>query len=483
MTFIQGGTTLTNAEVLTKGVGNALVVTNPAAVDTGFVALACESDPGAVLGTAKRVTPEASVDYRLRVGQDSILDQEIFNNANQNTGKHGYLNTTLTLSLASAGLVTNASSITTLSTGAFFRTQRMFAIGGQQTPLYFETLFSLSATSMATNSTIDFGGFLPNTVTTAPLDGAYFRITSAGLFGVVNNNGTETVGTALTFTFAANRIYQFVVVYTGREAQFWIDDVLYSSVLCPGTLPSLVQSGSLPWAVQHRIGGTAAGSVVQGKVWAYSVYLGDINQGKMWGHVCSAMGGGLQVQQGATVGGQLTTYALGAAPTASTLTASTAPAITTQGGKWNATIPAAAAESDFPMFAWQNPAGTVAIPGKLFYCTGIRIGETAVTTILGGPMILEWGIGFGSTTSSLVTTEQTSFGGATNKIARKLHLGSQGLLNAAAVGSIAPGFQVDFSHAPLVVNPGEFLHVIMRSVAATATGACRGGVAVLGYFE
>ena len=482
MTYIQGDTTGRKVEVVSKTVGNAQVVTTPSIGDTGFVAIACENDPGTILGSPTRLQPEASIDYRQRVGIDSVLDQEVFCYANQNTGKHTYATTNLTMSLSSAGLLTNASSITTINSGVSLRTQRMFACNGQQTPVYYETLFSLSATALATNSFIDFGGFLPGAATAAPLDGAYFRLTSAGLFGVVNNNGSETTGAALTFTFVANRIYQFLVTLTGREAQFWIDDVLYATVPCPVTQQSLVQSASLPWAVHHRIGGTAAGSVVQGKVWAYSVYLGDVNQGKMWGHVCAAMGGGLQVQQGATVGGQLTTYATGAAPSASTLTASTAPAITTLGGKWNATVPAAAAESDFPMFAWQNPAGTVAIPGKQFYCTGIRIGETAVTTILGGPMILEWGAGFGSTAATLATNESASFA-ATTKIARKLHLGSQGLLNAAAVGSIAPGFQVDFSHAPLVVNPGEFLHIIMRSVAATVTGAVRGGVTVIGYFE
>jgi len=482
MAYIQGDTAGLKAEVLDKGVGNATLVTTPAIEDTGFVALACESDPGTVIGTATRYQPEASIDYRLRVGQDSVLDQEVFCYANQNTGKHGYITTNLTMSLASAGLLTNASSITTINSGVMLRTQRQFAIGGQQTPLYVETNFSLSATSMATNSTLDFGLFLPGTALVSPLDGVYFRLNSSGLFGVVNNNNTETVGTALTFTFVANRIYQFVITVTGREAQFWIDDVLYARVPCPVTQQSLVQAGSLPWAVHHRIGGTAAGSVVQGKVWAYSVYVGDINQPKMWGHTCTAMGGGMQVQQGAAVGGQLATYALGAAPGASTLTASTAPAINTPGGKWNATIPAAATESDFPMYSWLNQAGTVAIPGKMFVCTGIRIGETTVTTALGGPMCLEWGVGFGSTAATLATTESASFA-ATTKIARKMHLGSQGSVTAAAAGTTLPGFQVDFSHAPLTVNPGEYLHVIMRSVLATVTGACRGGVAVLGYFE
>jgi hypothetical protein len=51
---------------------------------------------------------------------------------------------------------------------------------------------------------------------------------------------------------------------------------------------------------------------------------------------------------------------------------------------------------------------------------------------------------------------------------------------------ISPGFQRDFSSAPLPINPGEFLHIILRiplGGTATSAGAPRGSVAVLGYFR
>ena len=487
MTFIQGDTSLLNAEVVAKSIGNASVVTTPAIADTGFVALACESDDGTVLGTKTRLQPEATPDYRMRVGIDSILDQEVFNYTNQNTGKHSYLTTTMTLALSASGLVTNSGSLTAINTATHLRTQRNFTLNGQQAPLFVETVFSLSSTSMATNSTLDFGLFQQSGSSPyAPSDGIYFRLTSAGLFGVINNNGTETVGSALTFTFTANRIYQFVITVTNTVAQFWIDDVLYSTVQCPTTQQALFLSQSLPWAVRHAISGTAAGSVVQGKVWSYSVFCGDVNRSKDWGATCVALGGSQQVQQGATTGGQLSTYALGAAPGAVTLTASTAPATNTLGGLFLLPTAITPAESDYPIFAWQNPAGTAALPGKIFHCTGCIVGDLLVATALaGGPLGFMWAIGFGSTAASLATTEIATFGGTTTKIARKLPLGvAQTLAATAAVGTIAAGRQVMFPET-IPVNPGEFLHAILRVPAGTATsaGAIRGSFTFTGYFE
>ena len=145
------------------------------------------------------------------------------------------------------------------------------------------------------------------------------------------------------------------------------------------------------------------------------------------------------------------------------------------------------AASDYPLFAWQNPLGTAAIPGKVFVCTDVIIGDLSVTTALtGGPLLLQWAIGYGSTASTLATTESASFtAGGTTKIARKIPLGAQALAATAAVGAISPGFQRSFGNAPIPINPGEFLHIILRIPGGTATtaGAPRGSVAVLGYFR
>ena len=462
-----------------------LVKTNVDPEKAGSIRTFSENDPGTVVTGGLLLSPETSEDFRLRVGIDGLLDQESFGYTNQHSGKHQHTSTTMTTAIVGGALTTNSGLITTTTTGAMLRTYRQFQVGGQQAPTYVEMNVALTAATMATNSTVDIGLFLTSGANPfAPTDGAYVRFNASGVHLVTfNSTSTELVTTLASFVPVVNRVYQIVLAITNRAVLVWVDDVLHEHRDVAVGLGQLFNSGSLPFAIRHAIVGGAAGSAVSCKLFSYSIYSGDVDRVKDWGATCTTMGGSQQVQQGATVGGQLATYALGAAPAASTLTASTAPAINTLGGKWLATIPAAAAESDFPMFAWLNPAGTTAIPGKTWICTGIRICETTVTTVLGGPMCLEWGVGFGSTASTLATTESASFAAATTKIARKLHLGSQGVVTAAAVGTTLPGFQVDFSSAPLCVNPGEYLHVIMRSVLATVSGACRGGVAVIGYFE
>ncbi len=474
-----------SAMVNTPGNGATGATQGGGAAAAGMITVQGETDAGTVTG-ARVVKPrEVSEGSRVRVGQDVFLDSETFNYSNQNTGKFAYLSTTLTMAQSSARLQTNATGITTINTAASYRTWQYFPIYGQRTPTYVETSAALSA-ALATNTTIDFGLFLTNGSSPyAPSDGCYFRITSAGFFGIVNIAGAETPSTVFTFTPTINRVYNFVMMASERAVRFYIDDVLYATVAVPVGSGQPFQSSSLPYQIRHAIGGTAAGSVLSLNVYDYSVSVGDVQGNLSYGAQMTGMGGSVQVQPAATTGGQLSTYALGAEPGAVTLTASTAPATNTLGGLFLLPAVITTAASDYPLFAWQNPAGTIAIQGKTFFCTGVRIGEMTVTTALtGGPIIFAWAVGFGSTASTLATTETTTFASGTTKIARKIPLGVQALAATAAVGTVSSGFQVDFSSAPLPVNPGEFLHIILRCLGtSTSAGAPRGSVAVLGYFR
>jgi hypothetical protein len=351
----------------------------------------------------------------------------------------------------------------------------------------FEAAFSAALT---TNTTIDFGMFLQSgTAPYAPTDGVYFRLTAAGFEGVINFNGVE-FSTALALgspPYNINQVYGYKIIINTDKVQFWVNNVLY------GTLPTQIANGapfasqSLPLQIRHAIGATAAGAALSMRVFSYNIQVNDqINL--PYQHIAAMRGNSPQIQQGGTTGGQLTTYALGTEPTAVTLTASTAPATNTLGGLFVLPGTITPAGSDYPLFAWQNPAGTAAIPGKVFVCTGVIIGELSVTTALtGGPLLFQWAIGYGSTASTLATTESASFtAGGTTKIARKIPLGAQSLAAASAVGVISPGFQRNFDSAPLPINPGEFLHIILRiptGGTATSAGAPRGSVAVLGYFR
>jgi hypothetical protein len=446
-----------------------------------------ENDAGTITLTPTLLSPETTNDFRLRTVNDTILDDEVFCYTNQNTGKHSYAATTMTMALASNALVTNSGNITTLNTATFFRTQQFFELCGSQnaTTVVFEAALSAGLT---TNTTIDFGMFLQSGSSPyAPTDGCYFRILPGGFQGVINFNGTEVSTSTFSFTAAINQVYGFKIVINTDKVQFWVNNVLY------GTLATQVANGApfasqaLPLQIRHAIGGTAAAAALSLRVFTYNIQTND-QTNLPHQHIATMRGNSQQVQQGATTGGQLTTYALGTEPTAVTLTASTAPATNTLGGLFVLPGTITPAGSDYPLFAWQNPAGTAAIPGKVFVCTGVIIGELSVTTALtGGPLLFQWAIGYGSTASTLATTESTTFtAGGTTKIARKIPLGAQSLAAASAVGVISPGFQRNFDSAPLPINPGEFLHIILRiptGGTATSAGAPRGSVAVLGYFR
>lgn len=477
----SGNVAEVNASNQLKIIPETDAATNPANV--GAVRIFSEVDSGVKTGVGYLLSPEVSDDYRWRVGLDVILDNETFNYVNQNTAKFKYLSTTLTMAQSANALVTNATGITTINTAAAFRTWQHFPILGQQSPLYVEITAALSA-ALTTNTTIDFGLFLQSDASPyAPSDGVYFRFNSAGLIGLVNNNGEVTTG-VFAFTPTINQVYQFLIAVNEREVEFWIDDVLYATIETQVGKGQPFQSSALPFQVRHAIGGTAAGAALSFKITDYSVQLGDLGANYPISQLATRAGGGLQVQQGATTGGQLSTYALGAAPAAVTLTASTAPATNTLGGLFLLPVAITAGESDYPLFAWQNPAGTAAIPGKMFFCTGIIVQEAFVTTALtGGPIVLAYAVGFGSTAASLATTETTTFTSNTTKIARKYPLGAQALAATAAIGALATGFQRSFSDAPIAVNPGEFLHIILRAHGtSTSAGAIRGGVTILGYF-
>lgn len=486
---IQG--TANTAEVDSSG--QLKVATNTDEQLAGAARIYSVGDPGTIVSGGRILSPETSADYRLRVGSDTLLSGDTFNYANQNTALYNYTATTMTMAQTSGRLVTNATSITTLNTGARYRTWQYFPIPPQQGQLYVEMLLAVSA-APPTNTTVDIGLFLDGGSNPfAPTDGVYLRCTDAGVALIVNYNGVETssgpvsspVDADQTFSPTINMVYRCLLAIGEAKVDLWIDDILVAAIDTPAAQGQPYMAASLPFAIRHAIGGVAAGAAFSVWLYDWSVMIGDPASYKPWSHQMSLAGGGNQVQQGATTGGQLTTYALGAAPSASTLTASTAPATNTLGGLFllNATI--TASEADYPLFAWLNPAGTAAIPGKNYICTGVRINEAWVASAFtGGPIVLNYAIGWGSTASSLATTETASFTSVTTKIARKEPLGAQSFAATAAAATLAPGFSVDFSMAPKVIYPGQYLHIILRCVGTNVTvGSVRGAVAVMGYFE
>lgn len=465
-----------------------LIKQNVDPLKSGSVTMFCENDDGAILGSRKLLSPEVSGDFRQRSGVDTLMDSEVFAYASQNTSKHFYRLTTMTMDLNAGSLRTNALGVNTTAIATAFNTNKYFPMINAA-PTYFETIAALSQIPGA-NTIIDFGGFIPGAANPyAPADGAFFRYTSAGLFGVINNNGAETTVGPLTFTPSLNTAYHYIVTVDQNHCEFWIDDQLYGEIVTPNNLGGPILSGSVPWAVRHAHVGGAAGVIMNFRVFAYGVSLGDYATTKPWACQIAGMGGNASQGQSGETQGSTAIFPANSVAVATTVPTNTTNTAVGLGGRTQVAL-IASATTDLILFAYQVPAGTAAIPGKSLYIKRIKI-TGLVTTALVAPTAgipaLSFDLGYGSTAVTLATTESGSFA-ATTKKARLVPLGFMEFsanvqtVTAPVAGSIGDDIDFDFE-SPIVVNPGEWVHVIMRCVNAGAGGLVSIGAAFNAYRE
>jgi hypothetical protein len=377
---------------------------------------------------------------------------------------------------AAGALNTNGSGVTTTGAACLLQTYRHFPLLGAGAT-YFETTMALSNT-VPTNLNLDFGGFLPGaTGLIVPLDGVYFRYNSGGLFGVLNSNGTEALSGAFTFTPAINQFYKYVVVSTQSEVQFWIDDVLMATITRGVGVSQPHYAASVPFSIrQHHTG--VAGAILQAKFGGYSVTMGDMDTQRMWSSTMS--GQGLSAIQGASghTQGQTANNVNSTVPATGALS-NTAASYTTLGGRFLLAA-MAGAETDYALFGYLNPVPTTGITGRNLVIRGVWIEVfNAVVAVATTPTVMEWSLGVGSTAVSLATAEA-----AATRAPRRVALGVSNFVVGALAGAKADRVDVNLD-APIVVEPGTFMHIILRVPygTATATELFRGMVGINAYWE
>ncbi len=464
MTVIQTGVSTPGIANVTEYFQLAVALADPAVPDSmGGALIFSESDPGAITGTRKALSPETDADYRLRVGVDVPMDTETFNYTAQNTGKHASVNTTMVPTYSAAGLVTNSGSITTTTTGLTLGTYAMFPLLGASS-IFFEFEGSFSA-QPTTNSIIDIGGFLRGASTAfAPLDGAYFRLNSAGIFGVINNNGSETTtGAPVDFTaidgavsYTNTKKYQFIIKVFPRETEFWINNVLVGTIPTPAGQGQPCMSAALPFSLRHAIVGGAAGGVLQFVLNNYNVSLGGFEIADDLGSITNRMFGSYQGFSSGTMG-SLANYANGANPTAAVPTNTTAALGVGLGGQFWETD-TLAATTDGIICSYQVPAGTVNVAGKRLKVTGIWFDSYVQAALTGGGYNAQFVLAFGHTAVSLATAEA-----AATKAPRRVPIGSYSVVAAAAALVQLPRIFMALTN-PIYVNPGEFIALVKKKV-------------------
>ena len=478
MAVIDGGSgTANRPNVSTTFDLQVVTPQNPA--NSGVVVVYSENDDGTHSGVPYRKSAEVSPDYRQRVGIDSELFSYNFNGLNQNTAVWSYTFATLTAAQPGAGTV-NFSTVqgTTAAHGAFMRSHQYFSLANTA-PLAVEFIAAQFTAALSSGEVWLMGLGLPTAAITRPTDGVWFRITSAGVEGVIAFNGVETFATFVvplplaSLTLAT--MYKFTLVVGEREVEFWWDDKHLGELSIPAANGVPWLSSSAPVFMQkYNTGAVANTNTV--RVSRVGVGLLDIAANKPWSHQRATMGlMGYQGQDGGTMG---TTASLPNATAATTVTggalSQTVAIKTGLGGE--AGIVAGVPGIDGIVTAFQNPIPTINLTGRNLIITGVRIdavniGAAVATTA----SVLQWSLAFGATIPagtipSLAQAESASFTTATAKAWRRVALGVHSWVVGAAIGAPAEAIRETFD-SPIVIHPGQWVASVAKFIVGTATAS------------
>lgn len=466
---IEGNTSGNVAEVTTSN--ELKVALSDVKNQAGYVLLATENDDGSLSGgTPLRRAPTTSVDNRLSVGLDTPLFDSAFTSATQDTGVWRHFFTTM-IAVQGGGYVTfNNTSLGTTTIGASLSTWRTFSMvnnGGLRI-----AIVGTITNTLPTNQVVEMGWFNGSTPTVAPTEGVYLRLTSAGLIGVINYNGTEvTTGTLDSSLIVANVAVEYQLRMYTDVVEFWADGHFLGLLSTPTGNPQATMTLTLPVCITMRNSGTVTGAQ-QFKLGHVSVDQRDISLNMPYEHQLAAMGlMGSQATSGNTMGSTaLYTNSL-AAGAGAVMTNTTAALGSGLGGQFSA-LPTLAAGTDGILCSYQVPAGTINIRPRTLVIRGVRI-QGAVTTVLAGnatPVIYAFALAYGHTAVSAATAEGASFSTNTSKATRRVPLGYESYAAAAALGTLgsANGVYMAFN-APIVVNPGEFVAILAKNLGVVTT--------------
>jgi hypothetical protein len=479
---VRGATS--NSEVVSRPGNNTdvgLIVSPEATLArAGYSGSVGIIDPGTVVTGGIRREIDVSADFRQRVGTDTLMWMDAYSYTPINNSSYAVVTSTMTIDQSTnTGLLTlNAGNATATGNHVVLRTFRTFpVISAAPTYLYFS---AIGVNQTAINAQCDVGlGFALTTA--APTDGVFFRWTLGGaLVGVLNNNGVETTTPNLTQIFDNERA-EYLIVMNDETVEFWIDGVFRASLSAVTTYTGhgVTRSQALPFLARLFNSGVAS-AAKSIRIAEASVSMGDLASNRLWATQMVGMElGSYQIPPGATAA-QTAQWANSAAPASATLSNTTA-GYTTLGGIFQF-VAVAGAETDYALFAYQVPAGSVTQPGKNLIVRGVRIetfnsGAAVATT----PHVFMWALGAGSSAASLATADSLT---AAGRAPRRIPLGVQWLPVAAVVGQVASPVNVNLD-APILIAAGTFVHVILRMPTATATGSqvIRGTVMINGYFE
>jgi len=469
----------TNIATVTNGVPVFTGDANAAPAGVGGLRMFSENDAGNYTGTPLLASPETSSDFRLRVGLDTILFNDTFSASTQNTSQWSYTFNTLTAAQPGAGTVNfGAVQGTTNAHGAFMRTFQYFGLV-KTAPLAAEFDMGQFTSALVTNEVWLIGFGLPTAATTPPTDGCWIQVTSAGVIGVANYNGSVTqTGVMLPIgSLTVGELAHWIILCGEDEVQFWYEQELVGSLTIPAANGQPFQSTSLPFFMMKYNTGNVSNTNTM-RVSGVAVSLQDLHTTKPWAHQMALAGQSGYIGQDGMTQGKTSIWTNNTAPTAVALQ-NTAAAFTGLGGI-AAVLPTLAANSDGIVFSYQNPAASATLPGRNLIITGAKMQGTVSVALTGGPVVYAYAVAFGHTNVSLATAESASFATGTTHAPRIVAIGMEAFAATAPVGTEGSGTAVVTFNSPIIVRPGEFVQLIARNVG-TVTSA--GAITLIGMFD
>lgn len=433
-----------------------------------------ENDDGTATGTPYLKSPEVSQDFRMRVGMDTMLFSDTFNATTQNPSNWKHSFATMTMTQSAGFLNINAAGTSTASGNyAYLQSWRYFPLLGTS-PLAIE--FTGQITAYPTANEIFQAGMGVTTGAADPVDGMWFELSSAGLYGAIRYNSgvatkTELISGSNLSSLPINTNAKYAAVVGQREIEWWINDVLYGQSPIPNANGQPFLTTSLPVFMQKynsALVGSSPNMII--KVGEISVTLMDLNANLTWANQMASCGLGMQQLNGGSAGSPQVQWANTALPTAAAATNTTAALGAFIGGIFQMNAPATSA-TDVIIASYQNPIGGVNQTPRTMKLRGIKIdcvnsGAAVATTASTFAVAVAWG----GTALTLAQTETASFANNTVKARRIQPIGAVSFPVGSAIGAQANGIQFDFE-APIVINPGEYIQVVAKILVGTATAS------------
>lgn len=445
----------------------------------------------------------------LRVGESVRLFDSDFNGPAAGALLNNQWNqqATTMASVINAGFLRlNSGTVTTINTGISFNTWQTF-------PTHDQASVKLSGIIRHTggavaNKQADFGfGFYGKAAGQAAAMNEFVgvRWTQAGnLIGVLEYSvggapTTVTVNLNGGVPLSDNVAHNYEIIIGEEGVDFLLDGVYSGTILPQADAPGLLKASGYPVIMRLFNGASApstapvfdVGSVVVSRIGPAQNEDRPTMQVSMGRHAGRAQAG-VQAANGMTA----SVPASGTAPGA-LVPSNTVSGLVGLGGYGRATLTGVTAtvHTELIMNSFQNPSvpegAGAANNGRSLVITDVMISPLIVSVLLaGGGFTAEWFLAHGSTALSLATADSVGTTAPGAKQPVKLPLPIFDTLGAsAAAGTIATrtgeGGLISLN-TPLVIAPGEFVHVGLRTLfvtAAVTAGAVDFGIGFSGYWQ